>query len=41
LVGLGFELRDYILSHFTNPFFVKGFVEIGFHELFTWAGFEQ
>jgi hypothetical protein len=39
-VVLGFELRAYILSHFTNPFFVKGFVEIQSHELFVQPGFE-
>jgi hypothetical protein len=32
-VVLGFELRDYTLSHTTSPFFVKGIFEIGSHEL--------
>jgi hypothetical protein len=36
---LGFELRAYTLSH-PPAFFVIGFFEIGFHELFTQAGFE-
>jgi hypothetical protein len=28
------------LSHSTNPFFVLGIFEIGFHELFARAGFK-
>jgi hypothetical protein len=34
--GLGLELRAYILSHFTSPFFVL----VGSQELFSQAGFE-
>jgi hypothetical protein len=30
----------YHLSHSTSPFFVKGFFEMGFRELFASAGFE-
>jgi hypothetical protein len=37
---LGLELRAFTLSHSTNPFFVKGFFEIGSCELFAQAGFE-
>jgi hypothetical protein len=37
---LGFELRVYILSHFTSPFFVIGIFEIESCELFVQAGFE-
>jgi hypothetical protein len=37
---LGFELRAFILSHSTSPFFVLGFFEIGSQELFAQAGFE-
>jgi ABC-type uncharacterized transport system permease subunit len=37
---LGFELRAYTLSHSASPIFVKGVLEIGSRELFTWAGFE-
>jgi hypothetical protein len=37
---LGFELRTYTLSHFTNPYFMKGFFETESHEQFAWAGFE-
>jgi hypothetical protein len=39
-VVLDFELRAYTLSHSTSPFFVMAFFEIGFHELFAWAGLE-
>jgi hypothetical protein len=39
-VVLGFALTSFTLSHSTSPFFVKGFFEIGFHELFARAGFE-
>jgi hypothetical protein len=39
-VVFGFELRDYTLSHSTNPFFVMNFLKIGSHELFAWAGFK-
>jgi hypothetical protein len=38
---LGLELRAYTLSHSTSPFFVRGFFEIGFCELFAWASFES
>jgi hypothetical protein len=38
--ALGLELRAYILSHSTSPFFVMGFFKIGSNELFAWAGFE-
>jgi hypothetical protein len=34
-VVLEFELRASTLSHSTSPIFVKGFFEIGFHELFA------
>jgi hypothetical protein len=37
-VLLEFEFRAFSLSHST--FFVKGFFEIGSHELFAQAGFE-
>jgi hypothetical protein len=37
---LGLELRAFTLSHSISPNFVKGFSEIGFCELFAWAGFE-
>jgi hypothetical protein len=37
---LGFELRAFTLSHSTSPVFVKGFLEIGSHNLFARAGFE-
>jgi hypothetical protein len=37
---LGLELRAYILSYSTSPFFVMGFFKIGSHKLFPWAGFE-
>jgi hypothetical protein len=37
---LGLELKVYTLSRSTSPFFVKGFFEIGSHELFAWAGFK-
>jgi hypothetical protein len=37
---LGFELRASTLSHSTSPFFVMGFLEIGSHKLFAWAGFK-
>jgi hypothetical protein len=36
----GFELRAYILSLSTSPFFVKGFFELGSCELFAQAGFK-
>jgi hypothetical protein len=36
----GVELRAYILSHSTSPFFMMGVFEIGSCELFAWAGFE-
>jgi hypothetical protein len=44
--GLGFELRVYTLRHSTSLFFFffyEGgfFFEIGSHELFAPAGFEQ
>jgi hypothetical protein len=35
---LGLELRAYTLSH--QPFFVKGFFQIGFWELFAQVSFE-
>jgi hypothetical protein len=34
-VVLGFDLRDYTLSHSTSPFFVMVFIEIRFPELFA------
>jgi hypothetical protein len=37
---LGFELRVYTLSHYTSPIFVMGFLKIGSHKLFAWAGFK-
>jgi hypothetical protein len=37
---LRLELRAYTLSHSTSPIFVKGFFEIGSHELFVQAGFK-
>jgi hypothetical protein len=37
---LGLELRVFTLSNSTSPIFVKGFFEIGSHELFAWAGFK-
>jgi hypothetical protein len=40
LAVLGLELGADTLSHFTSPFFMMGFFEIGSHELFAWAGFE-
>jgi hypothetical protein len=40
-VVLGFELRAYTLSHSTSPFFVTGFFEIRFYELFAQAGFKS
>jgi hypothetical protein len=33
---LGLELWAY-LSHFTSPFFVKGFFEIGSRKVFAWV----
>jgi hypothetical protein len=38
---LGFELRTYTLSHFTSPFFVMNFFEIGSRELFERGGFQR
>jgi hypothetical protein len=37
---LGLELRAFILSHSTNPFFVMNILKIGFLELFAqgWLG---
>jgi hypothetical protein len=40
LVYLVFCFRAYTLSHSTSPLFVKGFFEIGSHELLVQAGFE-
>jgi hypothetical protein len=37
---LGLELRAYTLSQYIIPFFVKGFFERGFHELFVQVDFE-
>jgi hypothetical protein len=39
-VVLELEVNAYISSHSTSPFVVIGFFEIGFHELFAWAGFK-
>jgi hypothetical protein len=39
-VVLGLELGAYTLNHFTNPFFVMGFIEIGSGKLFALDGFE-
>jgi hypothetical protein len=39
-VVLGYELKAYILSHSTSPFFVMDFFEIGFRGLFAQAGFK-
>jgi hypothetical protein len=39
-VVLRFELRAYPLSHSPPAFFVKGFFEIGSHELFAQVGFK-
>jgi hypothetical protein len=36
---LELELRAFALSQSTSPIFVKGFFEIGSHELFAQAGF--
>jgi hypothetical protein len=40
LAVLGLEVKAYTLSHSTNPFFVMGFFEIGFCNLFAWSNFE-
>jgi hypothetical protein len=38
---LGLEPRAYALSHSTGSIFLfEGFFEIGYGELFAWAGFE-
>jgi hypothetical protein len=37
---LGLELRVFTSSHSTSPISVKGFFEIGSHELFAGAGFK-
>jgi hypothetical protein len=39
-VVLGFDLRAYILSHLTIPFFCDRFFKIGSCKLFAQAGFE-